>query len=283
MPLTLLNVNNVGGFSLQNQNNSGRFTLQGRESPYQQLNIIASYLRNYMTEFRNPDFYTYRLDGSGYQILDGGGDMYDGGNITSPAIRAGTTYVSSTPYTAALYPSASNYQQTSSAILDGDFYYTSLGYIQYGVTQSATFHPLTVIGSRSTPGPVGWQVAGNSGADGGGTLATGSIYTGSVVNGFTVHAFYRQTYNAGDPSHCTVIILLGHPNWSSTFGTIVSGSEPVNLGGCGVRLLSSGSNTSNILAINTLLSKNSGVQVTAAECKTVVDNFITRIQQSVGF
>jgi|LauGreDrversion4_2_1035121.scaffolds.fasta_scaffold302287_3 hypothetical protein len=33
----------------------------------------------------------------------------------------------------------------------------------------------------------------------------------------------------------------------------------------------------------TLLSKLSGVQVTAAECKTVVDNFVTRIQQSVGF
>ena len=78
-------------------------------------------------------------------------------------------------------------------------------------------------------------------------------------------------------------MLLGHPNWGSTFGTIVSGSEPVNLGGCGVRLLSSGSSTSNILAVNTLLSKASGVQVTAAECKTVVDNFVTRIKQSVGY
>ena len=252
-------------------------------SPYQQLGTIASYLRNYMADFRNPSFYTYRLDGTGFQIQDGGVDMYDFGNITSPAIRAGNIYTSSAVYSVAAYPSASNYTQTSSAILDGDFYYTSLGYVQFGVTQSATYHPLTVIGSRSTPGPVGWQVGGNSGADGGGLLATGSIYTGSVVDGFTVHAFYRQTYNAGDPSHCTVIMLLGHPNWGSTFGTIVSGSEPVNLGGCGVRLLSSGSSTSNILAVNTLLSKASGVQVTAAECKTVVDNFVTRIKQSVGY
>lgn len=252
-------------------------------SPYQQLNTIATYLRNYMADFRNPSFYTYRLDGNGFQIQDGGFDMYDIGNITSPAIRAGNIYTSSAVYSAAVYPSASNYTQTSSAVLDGDFYYTSLGYVQYGVTQSATFHPLTVIGSRSTPGPVGWQVGGNSGADGGGLLATGSIYTGSVVNGFTVHAFYRQTYNAVDPSHCTVIILLGHPNWGSTFGTIISGSEPVSFGGCGVRLFSSGSNTENVLAINTLLSKQTGSLVTAAECKTVVDNFITRVKQSVGF
>jgi hypothetical protein len=283
MPLILQNNGGQGGFELINQSNSGKFALQQRGIPYQQLDIIASHLRNYMADFRNPSFYTYRLDGNGFQILDGGFDMYDGGNITTPALTTGTIYTSSQQYSSAVYPSASNYTQTSSAVIDGDFYYTSLGYVQYGATQSATFHPLTVIGSRSTPGPVGWQVGGNSGADGGGTLAAGTIYSGSDVNGFTVHAYYRQTYNAGDPSHCTVIALLGHPNWNSTFGTIISGSEPVNLGGCGVRFLSTGSNTSNILAINTLLSKAAGAQVTAGECKTVVDNFVTRIKESVGF
>lgn len=283
MPLTLQSSGGQGGFELINQSNSGQFSLQPRGVPYQQLNIIASYLRNYMADFRNPSFYTYRLDGNGFQIQDGGFDMYDNGNITSPAIRTGNIYTSSVAYNAGVYPSASNYTQTSSAVLDGDFNYVSLGYVQYGATQSVTFHPLTVIGSRSTPGPVGWQVGGNSGADGGGTLAAGVIYSGSIVNGFTVHAYYRQTYNASDPSHCTVIALLGHPSWNSTFGTIISGSEPVNLGGCGVRFLSTGSNTSNILAINTLLSKAAGAQVTAAECKTVVDNFVTRIKESVGF
>lgn len=286
MPLILENRGGEGGLQLVNVSNIGNFELKlptPTGIPYQQLTTIASYLRGYMTEFRNPNFYTYRLDGNGFQIQDGGFDMYDIGNITSPAVRAGTIFTSSQQYSAAIFPSASNYTQTSPAIIDGDFNYVSLGYVQYGVTQSATFHPLTVIGSRSTPGPVGWQVGGNSGADGGGTLAAGTIYSGSEVNGFTVHAYYRQTYNAGDPSHCTVIMLLGHPNWNSTFGTIVSGSEPVTLGGCGVRFLSSGSNTNNILAANTLLSKASGVQVTFAECKTVVDNFITRIKESVGF
>ena len=287
MPLTLENRGGGGGLQLINAFNAGKLELKPPTPtgvPYQQLTTIASYLRDYMTEFRNPNFYTYRLDGNGFQIQDGGFDMYDIGNITSPAVRAGTIYTSSATYSAVAYPSASNYTQTASAaIIDNDFYYVSLGYIQFNVTQNSTYHPLTVIGSRSTPGPVGWQVGGNSGADGGGLLATGSIYTGNVVNGFTVHSFFRQTYNAGDPSHCTVIILLGHPNWNSTFGTIISGSERVNLGGCGVSLLSTGTSTSNILAINTLLSKASGVQVTSTECKTVVDNFITRIKEAVGF
>lgn len=281
MGLELTNQNNAGSFGLTGTN--GLFVAGVRAAPYEQLDTIAIYLRNYMADFRNPSFYTYRLDGNGFYIEDGGLDMYDNGNVTSPALRAGTIYTSSAGYSAAVYPSASNYQQTSSAVLDGDFNYVSLGYVQYGATQSATFHPLTVIGSRRTAGPVGWQVGGNSGADGGGLLAAGTIYSGSDVNGFTVHSYYRQTYNAGDPSHCTVIALLGHPNWGSIFGTIISGSEAVSAGGCGVRFLSTGSNTTNILAINTLLSKGSGVQVTAAECKTVVDNFVLRIKESINF
>ena len=47
--------------------------------PYTQINTIATYLRNYMADFRNPSFYVYNLDGSGFYINDGGGDMYNGG------------------------------------------------------------------------------------------------------------------------------------------------------------------------------------------------------------
>ncbi len=52
---------------------------------YQQLDTIANYLRGYMSDFRNPSFYAYRLDGNGFNITDGGFDMYDSGNVTSPS------------------------------------------------------------------------------------------------------------------------------------------------------------------------------------------------------
>ncbi len=189
---------------------------------YQQLDTIANYLRGYMSDFRNPSFYAYRLDGNGFNITDGGFDMYDSGNVTSPWIRSNANYASNTAYSLAAYPSASNYTVTSSAVLDQDFYYVSLGYQQYAVTQSLTFLPLTVLGTRSTPGiSTGWQSGGNSGADGSGTLAAGYIYSGSTVNSFTTYAYYRQTYAAGDPSHTDLFILLGHPNWGSTFGPVV--------------------------------------------------------------
>ncbi len=255
-------------------------------SPYQFLGDIATYLRNYMSEFRNPSFYTYRLDGNGYYINDGGSDMYDNpGNVTSPWLKSNTALaVASVPYSLTSYPSASNYFQTGSVgTLDEDFQYISLGYTQFGpVTQSAQWHPLTVIGTRVGNGSVGYQTSGNSGADGSGTLVTGSIYSGSVVDGFTAHAFFRQQYAASDPSHCSVYILLGHSNWGSTFGTVRTFSDN-SRSYAGGALYSSGSQSSNILTICTLLSKASGVQITNAEIKTVVDNFIFRVKSSLNY
>lgn len=253
--------------------------------PYTQLNQIATYLRNYMSDFRNPSFYTYRLDGSGFFISDGGLDMYDSGNITTPWLSTGVAYTGTTQYSLAAYPSAITYTNTASTITDTDFYYVSLGYVQFNVTQNATYHPLTVIGTRSNVGrPVGWQVGGDSGADGGGILASGLIYSGTNLSGFTTYAFFRETYNASDPSHCNLYILLGHSNWGSVFGnTIRSGAIATNTGGCGGFLFTSGTTTNNILAIQTLLSKQSGVLVTSGECQTVVQNFVTRIKQALNY
>jgi hypothetical protein len=253
--------------------------------PYLQLNTIATYLRNYMSDFRNPSFYTYRLDGTGFYILDGGLDMYDQGNMTTPWLSTGIAYTGTAAYSLANYPSAITYTNTASTITDTDFYYISLGYIQYTTTQNATYHPLTILGTRSNVGrPVGWQIGGNSGADGAGTLASGLIYNGSNLSGFTTYAFFRETYNAGDPSHCNLYILLGHSNWGSVFGnTINYAAQPVNLGGCGGYLYTSGTTTSNILSIQTLLSKSGGVLVTSGECQTVVQNFVIRIKEALNY
>lgn len=250
--------------------------------PYKYLKTIADYLANYRSEFINPSFYNYSLDGDKYYISDGGGDMYDGGNITSPWIKANTNYTSSGGYSAAGYPYAIDYSVMSavSSPVDDDFYYISLGY----ANSSTTYHPLTVLGSRSSTGtPVGFQLGGNSGADGSGTLSSSVIYNGTEINGFTVYAFYRETYNAGDPSHCNLFILLGHPQWGSVFGTVNSFADPVSNGGNGGYFYTSGANTANILAIQTLLSKSGGVQVTAAECQTIVANYTLRIKQALGY
>jgi hypothetical protein len=243
------------------------------------LNTIATYLRNFMSEFRNPSFYTYDLNGDSYFIADGGGDMYDSGNYTYPWLISGAQY---TTATGSQQPFSINYSSTTATTVDTGFIYASLGYAQ-GTGVTSVF-PLTVLGFRSTEGhPIGFQVSGNSGADGGGTLASGILYAGSTLSGFTVHAFYRETYAAGDPSHCNLFILLGHPNWGSVFGTINSFADPVVNGGNGAFFYTSGAAVKNILAIQTLLSKSGGALVTSAECQTVVQAFANRIKESLGF
>ncbi len=270
-------------------NANGYWTSFTPKTPYTELQTIAEYLRGFMPEFRNPSFYAYWLDGDGYFISDGGGDMYDNGNISSPWLVSNTEYVGAGGYSPGAYPFAVDYTNSATTTnLDTSFGYISLGYQQYTGVQSLTFLPLTVLGARDNdtygPGlPVGFQTGGNSGADGGGSLASGTIYSGNTISGFTVYAFFRETFNAGDPSHCDLYILLGHPNWNSTFGTVSSFAQPTNIGGCGGYLYTTGPATQNILSIKTLLSKNGGALVSQAECQTVVNNFILRIKESQGF
>jgi hypothetical protein len=267
------------GFGIGTSNNGGG---GGSLSFFTNLGTIATYLRNYMSDFKNPNFYEYGLDGNGFFISDGGGDMYDSGNATSPWLISNQTYTGNTGYNPQNYPYAINYQTYTgnTGTMDTSFGYLSLGY------SNPNFLPLTVLGTRATiasPGaPIGFQCGGNSGADGGGTVIEGNIYTGNTVSGFTVHSYYREIYNAGDPSTCDVYILLGHPSWNSVFGNVYYGGDLSGTAGNGSYLYTSGGGAQNILAIKTLLSKGGGDEVTFSEVNTVVDNFIMRIGETLS-
>lgn len=260
-------------------------------TPYEQLNTITSHLRNYVTELRNPQFFVYRLDGTQFQITDGGNDMFDGGNGTAPWLRAGTNYTNPGS-TLIPTPPALSYASQSRALTDTNFGYNSFGYTQsagtFPAAQSSIYHPLTMFGARSGSGPVGWQKAGNIGADGQGSILTGSLYTGSVINGFTTYAYFRQTYGQGaDPNICDVYMLLGHPNWNSNFGTVIW-SASLDRGGQGGALYATGS-TSNLLAVTTLLSRSGStpsgpsLPISASDLQTVVSNYTFRIKEALSY
>lgn len=246
---------------------------------YASIGGLAAYMNGFLSEYKNPSFYAYTLDGDATQILDGTGDMYDNGNYTTPWLIAGTNYTSSATG-AASYPSVISYANKTATLVDTSFRYASVS----GYTQNGTTHPLMVLGTRTGTGnPIGWQKGGNSGADGGGTLLSGFAYNGTVINGFTVYSYIRQTYAATDPSHCDLYILLGHPSWDSVFGTINNFAAAVSLGSNGGYLYTSGAGVKNILAITLLLSKSGGAQVTTAECQTVTSNIISRVKTYFGF
>lgn len=291
MPLTLSNVNGTGNFTLVNNNNQGQFSLSNSSQPavsgsvFALINTIIPYLRANSGSLRNPNFFTYFLDGNAYQIGDGGNDMYDGGNYTAPWLRNNTNYLNSN--TIPVPSIALNYSSQSATLTDTNFYYASFGYSQStgsfpAGTQSSRFHPLTMIGARSGSGPIGFQKAGNIGADGLGSLTTASIYSGSVVNGFTAYAFYRQTFGqASDPAVCDIYVLLGHPNWGSVFNTVISSSNS-STDFNGGTLYATGS-SSEILAMTTLLSRTGSIAITFNEVKTVVDNYITLVKTVLNY
>jgi len=251
---------------------------------YDKIDELGAYLSGFRSEFKNPNFYEYWLDGNPFSITDGGSDMYDGGNYTYPwFLSNGARTQSSLFYSDYLY-----YSNTGGQIVDTDFKYVSLGYSPASGGYPPAFvgsgHPLTLIGTRNTVGsPIGFQKGGNSGADGFGALLSGFAYNGTAVNGFTTYAFIRETYNTSDPSHCDLYMLLGHPNWNSNFGTVNSFADPVSNGGNGGYLYTSGAGVKNILAVTMLLSKQNGVLVTTAECQTVVAAFTSRVKTFFGF
>lgn len=297
MPLQITNNNNNGSISIRKTSGIGSLSLYSQMlsnnpvtgSPWQQINTITSYLRNYVTELRNPFFFVYSLDGNSFQITDGGNDMFDQGNYTSPWLIAGTNYIGGNSIS---IPPALSYLSQSSSTTDTSFYYASFGYSQsagvFPAAQNSIYHPLTMIGARSGSGPIGWQKAGNIGADGLGSILTGSVYTGSIVNGFTTYAYFRQTYGQSiDPNICDLYILLGHTNWNSNFGT-VAWSASLSTQFQGAALYSTGS-ASNLLAITTLLSRTgstpsaASLPISSSDIRAVVDNYTLRIKEALSF
>ena len=217
--------------------------------------------------------------------------MFDAGNYTAPWLRNGTNYIAQNSIP---LPQVLSYNSQSATLTDTNYYFASFGYTQsagtFPASQSAVYHPLTMIGARSGSGPIGFQKAGNIGADGQAQaqIQTGSIYTGSVINGFTTYAYYRQTWGQStDPNICDVYMLFGHPNWGSNFGTITwtaSLSTQIQ----GAALYATGS-SSNLLAVTTLLSRTgstpggASLQISASDIATVVDNFTLRIKNALSF
>ncbi len=129
-------------------------------SVFSLINTIIPYLRANSGSLRNPNFFTYFLDGGPYSIADGGNDMYDIGNFTAPWLRNNTSYLNSTSIPTPT--PALNYSSQSSTLTDTNFYYASFGYSQStgsfpAGSQNGRFHPLTIIGARSGSGPIGFQ------------------------------------------------------------------------------------------------------------------------------
>jgi hypothetical protein len=259
-------------------------------------------ITNYLSEYRNPSFYFYNLDAYDTFISDGGADMFDNGNYTMP--QAGFSFDSryiSAGASASRQPQpgdiAISYQTAKTTqVFDGNFYYKTFGYgggtstttgaWEFPQSVNSTYvqaannpesRPLTAFGYRTGSNQtVGWGKCGNLGADGGGSLSYEFVYQNQIVNTFRVWAFRRCVHSAGDPSVCDLYMLIGHPRWNSVYGAGANAASNLSTDTGNSYLKMDG--TTNVIAVTMLLSKVAGIEVTAAECQTVIANMTARMK-----
>ena len=137
-------------------------------------------------------------------ISDGGGDMYDTGNIMSTNRLLGIEYSHT--------PQVNNFDapQTGTVVTDGiafgpgSSYYTAL----YEACFLLVAHDISI---------TSFEIDGNLGADGSGTATGGEFNITS--GGTTYRCFYKKVYGAGDPSVNHLIIIPENVNASHSYST----------------------------------------------------------------
>lgn len=230
--------------------------------------------------------YSYRFDDQdARRINDGGSDIYDGGNLTSP-ISSSTRSTSSpsTGNTVSSHPDSIYYSQTTPLTHPTRSSYT---YVAGGWTYNnyaGNDGPLIVAATTGNSGYqwCGWMTGGNSGADGSGSKSQTDVYNGSLVDGFTVYSTYMSITGASDPSSNDLYILLGHPRWASTFGTINKYNN-TSTGSTNSAMWSESTSQNNILAIKLFIARSSGVAPVFSEMQGIVDDIIGDIRTEFGY
>ena len=238
--------------------------------------------------------YSYNYESNRQYINDGGGDMFDGANFTSPV--SSSTRSTSSPSTSnslSGHPDAIRYDYdtgTGSGFTDGDFVHpniSSFTYIAGGWTNggnAGTNGALVVAGTTGNSGYqwCGWMVGGNSGADGNGSKTQVDIYNGAKVSGFTVYSSYMSTSGASDPSCNSLYILLGHDKWGTTFGTINKYNEGTT-NYFNSAMWSESTSQNNVLAIYLLVARQAGNLPVQSEMQDIVDEIIADIKAEFGY
>ena len=154
--------------------------------------VLQDIDQNFETITSNiPDMYFFSDGVNGYSIIDGGNDMYDGGNQLS------------TPSGVILYYS-------DGLVVSND----NLG--QGGSYFTRKYNGLFLFVADINNIPF-FEITGNNGADNGGTV-NGSVLE-TTINGKTFYGFVKRVFNAGDPSINHLFIVEANEGLSHEFAT----------------------------------------------------------------
>jgi len=222
---------------------------------FNQLGKIYNMLSQFMSDFKNPNFYEYTLDGNEYYISDGGNDMFDGGNYTR--LRIDGNVSSDLSYNQITQSNITVSGKTAQVI--------SLGYQR----------PLIMLAYCSQRANIGMNKKGNLGADGGGNTTSYNVYNGAKINGYTVYSWVRVVYNAGDPSIGDLYFAIGD-NSTKFFGNMNTFASTSTDDGESYMTM----DCQGALVGTILLSKPSGAYISISDCIIVMNNFVKRLNKN---
>ncbi len=169
--------------------------------------LLTDVLTDLNTDFANvfaliPNPYVFAMDGTGgvnsTNIMDGGNDMYDGGNILNTNFQTTIQYSDNTIIPSAAFGATGQY-------------FTR--YLAGGASYSN--NPSLFVMAADLDNVNQFYISGNNGADGGGLLDGSQFQV--TVNTIVYDVFVKRVYSAGDPSINHVYIIPENPAAGHTY------------------------------------------------------------------
>ena len=137
-----------------------------------------------------PSLHTWNYDGTN-NINDGGGDMYDGGNVLN------TNIATNIPYTAGAITASTSFGTTG----------------EYFTLEQPGFFVMVAEMDNVTS----FEITGNNGADGGGSVDEHTFST--TVGGVTYDVYIKRVYGTSDPSINHIMMIPQNGSASHTYST----------------------------------------------------------------
>lgn len=235
-----LSVQNAGGSTLSWQAN-----IVGLSTPSGTLQDVLERMNTSHTTVTSliPNLYSFTEGVTGTNILDGGNDMYDGGNFLNTSLGSSIAY-------------------SDNAVITNSF-------LGVGGTYFTRKQPGLFIFAADMNGVSTFNISGNLGADGSGAVS-GTTLTRSI-GGLNYTGFFKGVSGTTDPSVNHLIIIETKPGISHTFSNNSDSDDHSVTGMSGATRL-----------YYLLFARADGRVVDATLAGTIMDAFLQNIALPTG-
>jgi hypothetical protein len=217
------------------------------------LNAINTNQSTLLSSIPTP--YGFVLDGgvNSNSIIDGGSDMYDGGNYINTILGSTINY-------------SDNVVTSSTAFGTGGQYFTRV----IGPQGNSTVTPTIFYWAADLNGVSSVSITGNNGADGSGIQDLNTFTV--TANGVTFSCFLKRVYNAGDPSINQLFLIPLTNNASQSMGSTTNDGYHNLTGLNGINRM-----------YYMLYAGNAGAEISVSQATTIAQTFANILPSSATY